>query len=244
MSNETLFILQALVGLTMALFAFRMGRKWLMALIAVNVVLMNVFVMKQVDLFGLAATGGNVLYASVFLCTDLLAEHYGKKQAFKAVLIGFFASVFFLIMTQFMLKYAPNDWDFAQGAFETLFTLSPRIVGASMIAYLISQNLDIYLFDKIKQKTKGKMLWLRNNGSTFISQFIDSTVFTMLAFYGVPGFEAIWSIILFTWIIKLVVAAIDTPFIYLSKLPCFESDYLKKRSSWFGKMLHKLEDDE
>ena len=244
MSNEALFILQTLVSLSFALFAFRMGRKWLIAFVAVNVVLMNVFVMKQMDLFGLAATGGNVLYASVFLCTDVLSEHYGKKDAFKAVQIGFFASIVFVVMTQFMLKYVPNDWDFAQGAFETLFTLSPRIVAASMATYLVSQNLDIYLFDKIKEKTDGKMLWLRNNGSTFVSQFVDSAMFTLLAFYGVPGLEQIWSIILFTWIIKIIVAAIDTPFIYLSKLSCFESDYLKTRKSWIGRMLHKLESDD
>ncbi len=215
-----------------------------MALIAVNVVLMNVFVMKQVDLFGMAATGGNVLYASVFLATDLLSEHYGKKAAFRAVKIGFFGSVVFVVMTQFMLLMQPNDWDFAQGAFETLFTLSPRIVGASMVTYLVSQHLDIYLFDAIKKKTKGRFLWLRNNGSTFVSQFVDSSLFTLLAFYGVPGFEAIWSIIFFTWIIKIIVAGIDTPFMYLSKLSFFESDYLRHHKSWWGRALHKLSEDE
>jgi queuosine precursor transporter len=244
MSNETLFIVQSLVSLALTLFAFRMGRKWLMALIAVNVVLMNIFVLKQVDLFGMAATGGNVLYASVFLATDLLAEHYGKKAAFKGVMIGFFASIVFLVMTQFILRFTPNSWDFAQGSFETLFTLAPRVVAASMITYLISQNLDIFLFHKIKEKTGNRLLWLRNNGSTFISQFVDSAIFTYLAFYGVPGFEAIWSIILFTWIIKIIVAALDTPFIYLSKLPFFQTDYLKNHSSWWGKLLYKLESDE
>ncbi len=244
MSNELLFILQTLASLAIALFAFRMGRKWLMALVTLNIVLMNIFVIKQVDLFGMAATGGNVLYACIFLCTDLLSEHYGKKQAFKAVQIGFFASIVFVLMTQFMLKFTPNDWDIAQGAFETLFTLSPRIVAASMVTYLISQNLDVYLFHKIKDKTKGRLLWLRNNGSTFVSQFVDSAIFTMLAFYGVPGFEAIWSIILFTWIIKITVAALDTPFMYLSHVRFFQADYLKNSSSWFGKMLYRLQSDD
>jgi len=244
MSNEVLFITQAIVSLTLALFAFRMGRKWLMAFIAVNIVLMNIFVTKQIDLFGMAATGGNVLYASIFLCTDLLAEHYGKKQAFKSIQIGFFASIIFVIMTQFMLNYAPNDWDFAQGAFETLFTLSPRIVAASMATYIISQNLDIYLFEKLNEKTGEKMLWLRNNGSTFVSQFVDSAIFTLLAFYGVPGFEEIWSIILFTWFIKIIVAVLDTPFIYLSKMRFFESDYLKNHNSRLGKILYKISEDD
>lgn len=244
MSNEAFFIIQSLISLTFALFAFRMGKKWLIAFLAVNVVLMNIFVLKQMDLFGLAATGGNVLYATVFLCTDLLAEHYGKKEAIRAVRIGFFASIVFLVMTQFILKFAPNDWDFAQGAFETIFTLSPRIVAASMATYLVAQHLDVYLFDKIKKKTKGKMLWLRNNGSTFVSQFVDSAMFTMLAFYGVPGFEAIFEIIIFTWIIKIIVAALDTPFMYLSKMRFFEPEYLRTHQKWWGRALHKLSDYE
>ncbi|MBU1019170.1 MAG: queuosine precursor transporter [Patescibacteria group bacterium] len=218
MSNEVLFILQSLVLLSFALFAFRMGRAWLIGFLAVNVVLMNIFVLKQMTLFGLAATGGNVLYASVFLCTDLLCEHYGKKEALKAVRIGFFVSVVFVVMSQFILNFAPNDWDFAQGAFETIFTLSPRIVAASMATYLVAQHLDVYIFDKIKRATRGRMLWLRNNASTMVSQFVDSAMFTMLAFYGVPGFEAIFQIIIFTWIIKIIVAVLDTPFMYLSKV--------------------------
>ena len=240
MSNETLFIVQSLISLMFALFAFKMGRKWLIAFLAVNVVLMNIFVLKQMTLFGMAATGGNVLYATVFLCTDLLAEHYGKKEALRAVRIGFFASVFFLVMTQFILKFMPNDWDFAQGSFETIFTLSPRIVGASMATYLVSQHLDVHIFHKIKKMTGGKLLWLRNNGSTFVSQFVDSAMFTLLAFYGVPGFEAIFQIIIFTWIIKIMIAVLDTPFMYLSRLPFFESGDLQAKKGWFGRLLGKI----
>lgn len=222
MSNNWIFIIQSLVSLMFVLMAFKMGKKWLVALLAVNVVLMNIFVTKQMMLFGLAATGGNVLYASIFLSTDMLAEHYGKKVALKAVRIGFFVSIFFLVMSQFILWFTPVGWDTAHGSLQTLFTLTPRIVGASMIAYLISQHLDVYLFERIKKSTKGKFLWLRNNGSTFVAQGVDSIIFTMLAFYMVPGFEQIWSIILFTWIVKLVVAVLDTPFMYLSKLKVFK----------------------
>ena len=88
------------------------------------------------------------------------------------------------------------------------------------------------------------MLWLRNNGSTFVSQFVDSAIFTLLAFYGVPGFEEIWSIILFTWFIKIIVAVLDTPFIYLSKMRFFESDYLKNHNSRLGKILYKISEDD
>lgn len=89
MSNELLFIIQTIVGLLFTLLAFRMGRHWLYGYVGVCIVLANIFVTKQITLFGLAATGGNVVYGAVFLATDLLAEHHGKKAAREAVYIGF-----------------------------------------------------------------------------------------------------------------------------------------------------------
>ncbi|MFH0952413.1 MAG: queuosine precursor transporter [Patescibacteria group bacterium] len=214
MNNEWLFIIMSLVSLAFVLIAFRMGKSWLIGLVAANVILANIFVVKGMYLFGMAATGGNVVYASIFLATDLLAEHYGKKEARQAVLIGFFVALFFLITSQFIIRFTPADWDIAQGAFETIFTLTPRIVIGSLVAYLISQNIDISIFHRIKEKTRGRWLWLRNNGSTFVSQGIDSVIFTMIAFWGV--YPDLWQLVLFTWIIKIIVAALDTPFIYLS----------------------------
>ena len=205
----------SLVSLSFVLLAFRLGKVWLVGIICANVILMNIFVVKGMYLFGLAATGGNVLYASIFLATDLLCEHYGKKEAMRAVRIGFFVSIFFLIMSQFILRFIPADYDFAQGAMKTLFTLTPRIVLGSMAAYLVSQHLDVWLFNKIKEKTQGRMLWLRNNGSTFVSQLVDSAIFTVIAFAGVyPLLE----LIVFTYIIKIIVAVLDTPFMYFSKM--------------------------
>lgn len=215
MTNAVLFILMALVSLGFMLFAFRMGKAWVMGMIVACVVLMNIFVVKGMYLFGLAATGGNILYASIFLGTDLLAEYYDKKTATIAVRIGFLTSLFFLVTSQFILWFEPADYDFAQGAFQTVFALTPRIVIGSLIAYLASQHLDIWIFHRIKEKTNGRHLWLRNNGSTFVSQGIDSIIFTLIAFWGV--FPNIWQIILFTYIIKIVVAILDTPFIYLSR---------------------------
>ncbi|MFC1663092.1 queuosine precursor transporter [Patescibacteria group bacterium] len=214
MSNEWLFILMSLISLTFVLAAFRLGKVWLIGLIAANVILANIFVVKGMYLFGLAATGGNVVYASIFLATDLLAEHYGKKEARRAVMIGFYVALFFLIMSQFISRFMPADFDFAQGAFETIFTLTPRIVLGSLIAYLLSQNLDVWLFHWIKERSRGRWLWLRNLGSTIISQVIDSTIFTLIAFAGV--FPDLFELILFTWLIKIIVAGLDTPFIYLS----------------------------
>jgi len=214
MNNEVLFILMSLISLSFVLAAFRLGKVWLISLIAVNAVLMNIFVTKGMLLFGLATTGGNILYASIFLSTDILNEYYGRKEATKAVMIGFGASLFLIITSQFILKFTPASYDIASESLKTIFSLTPRIVIGSMIAYFVAQNLDVWLFDKIKSLTKSKYLWLRNNGSTFTSQLVDSIIFTTIAFGGI---YPLVNLIIFTYIIKLIVALLDTPFIYLSK---------------------------
>ena len=226
MSNELLFIIQTIIGLAFTLVAFSMGRNWLYGHIAVCIVLANIFVTKQITLFGIPATGGNVLYGSIFLATDLLAEHFGKREARQAILLGFGAALFYLIMSQFILKFSPSpdDWGAAEGM-ATIFDFAPAIVLASLMAYLISQFHDIWAFHWIREKTGGRYLWLRNNGSTWVSQLIDSVVFSILAFLVLPilfpnaealPFDIVVGIIISTYFLKILVAAIDTPFIYLS----------------------------
>ncbi len=237
--NAAWFLLHALVALSFVMLCFRLGKGWVISYVGIAVVLMNLVVMKQATLFGLDATIGNVLYASIFFATDLVSEHYGKKEAFKAVRIGFLAGIFAVIMLQFALRYVPNDFDFAQGAFETLFTVVPRIVGASLLSYLVTQHLDVWIFHKIKKATKGKYLWLRNIGSTTLSQFVDSFLFTYVAFYGV--FESLLPIAIFTFVIKVVVAGLDTPFMYLSKLAFFEPEDVRKRThTWMGRLMTRI----
>ena len=205
----------SLISLSFVLFAFRLGRVYLIGAIVVCAVLMNIFVVKGITLFGLAATGGNILYASIFLATDILDEYWGRKIAFQAVMIGFFASVFFLITSQLILLFEPANFDMAHGALKTIFTLTPRIVAGSMVAYLAAQSLDVYIFNKIKKKTSYKHLWLRNLGSTLSSQLIDSAIFTLIAFAGV--YHNLLQIMFFAYIIKVMIAFLDTPFLYLTR---------------------------
>lgn len=224
MSNELLFIIFGLILLTLNLVAFRMGRLYVFILIAIYSLLMNIFVLKQFTLFGYMVTGGNALYGAVFLLTDLLNEHYGKKEAFKSVVVGFVTVGIFIVATQFLLAFAPNTEDFAQASLETLFAITPRILVGSLLAYIIAQSLDVWLYDKIHRLTGDKWLFLRNNGSTWISQFIDTiifhavglTAFSFLPFGGVLPVEIFWEVVIATYIIKLIIAAIDTPFMYLS----------------------------
>lgn len=227
MPNELIFLIQTIIGLAVVLFAFKMGKNWLYALIAVNYVLANIFVTKTITLFGFEATGGNVLYGAIFLSTDILSEYYGREAARKGVFIGLGATLFYLIMSQFMISYeaSPNDWGASEGM-DTIFSFAPGIVLASVIAYLVSQLHDVWAFHFWKTKFKGKLLWARNNLSTASSQLIDSITFAILAFAVFPRLmlepenvlpmSVVWQIVLTTYVLKLIVAAIDTPFIYFS----------------------------
>jgi len=193
-----------------------MGKQYLIAWVAASIVLANIFVTKQIKLFGLSATGGNILYASIFLATDLLNEHFSKEDAKDAVKIGFLASLLYLMSSQFILQYIPTDYDTVHEGMQAIFTFAPRIIGASMLAYLVSQFHDIWAYNFIWKKTGQKLLWLRNNGSTWISQLIDSVIFSLVAFVGVFPFNEVFQIIVSTYVLKILVAFLDTPFMYLS----------------------------
>jgi len=219
MSNETIFFLQMIFCFTCVLIANRLGYAYLVALVSVMAVVMNLFVIKQFNLFGFEITGGNVLYANIFVATDLISEHRSRRLSHDAVMIGFFTSLFFLAISQFALWYHPNHRDFAHEPMEVLFGFVPRIVASSMVSYLIAQNLDIVLFHAIRNSTESKYLWLRNNVATMTAQLVDTVVFSTLAFAG-AGYN-LFDMILFTYLVKVFVALCDTPFVYLSYLSIF-----------------------
>ncbi|WP_319470417.1 queuosine precursor transporter [uncultured Pseudodesulfovibrio sp.] len=216
--NETLWILFALADLCMVLVVYRLfGRVGLFGLMVFNLLLCNIQVLKTVELFGLTTTLGNVLYASVFLSTDLLSEFYGKKEARKGVLLGFVTLAMMVGYMQIALVFQPAADDFAQPHLSALFGFMPRIALASMAAYLISQMHDVWAFHAIKERTGGRMLWLRNNASTMISQLLDSSIFCIIAFWGLFPMNVFMEILLSTYVIKVAVAALDTPFMYLAR---------------------------
>ena len=145
--NTLLFLVWGVLDLLLLLAVFRLfGRAGLIGLIAASVVLMNILVTKSVMIFGVGATGGNVLYAGIFLATDLISEYYGGKQARRAVAVGFIASVLALTASQVTLAFVPAPWDWADASLHALFTPVTRIILGSLVAYLIAQNLDTFLY--------------------------------------------------------------------------------------------------
>lgn len=218
MHNEILWILFVIFDLSVVLLAFRLwGKNGLYAMIACSGVICNIQVVITVQLFGLVATLGNIVYASIFLATDILSEHFGPRAARKGVWIGFFTLIWATVAMQIAVHFVPDESDFMLGHVRELFSLMPRIVVASLVAYLISQHHDIWAFDFWKKRTAGKHLWLRNNASTLISQLMDSLVFTLIAFVGEFDTGVLIQILITTYLMKVIVAVADTPFVYLSR---------------------------
>jgi len=218
LSNELLWFLFMILDLSVALLVFKFFKKnGLYALIVANIILCNIQVTKNIELFGLTATLGNILYGSIFFSTDILSEVYGKKEAKKGVLLGFVALILMTVYMQLALLFNPAPSDFVSGHMQAIFGFMPRIAIGSMAAYLISQYHDVWAFHFWKKKTNGKHLWLRNNLSTLVSQAIDSLVFCLIAFIGVYDIQVWFEILLTTYLFKLIVAIFDTPFIYIGR---------------------------
>ena len=224
MSNELLLILSLIVIYGSALLAYRLfGTHGLYAVNAVATILANIEVMIVINAFGMEQTLGNVLFAVTFLITDILSENEGKKAANRAVMVGIFASVLFLIISQSWLLYTTSPSDWAMPSFQTLFSNTPRMLFASLSVYAISQIFDVWLYHawwKLTEQKSGdhrKFLWLRNNGSTLISQLVNTVLFNLLAFWGMYDIPTLVSIIVAGYVIYIVTSLLDTPVVYLAR---------------------------
>lgn len=217
--NELYWFVMLLCNFACIMFAFRRwGKLGLYIWVPISVIVANIQVTKNVMLFGLEATLGNIVYATGFLATDVLSEFYGKKESAKAVAIGFFSLLTMTILMQAALFFEPASSDLSQASLAQIFGLMPRIAFGSLIAYVVSNLHDIWAFDFWKRKKPGRnSLWLRNNLSTFVSQFIDTLLFTLIAFRGVYPSSVLIQIMLSTYLLKWVVAVFDTPFMYLAR---------------------------
>lgn len=223
MQNEILWLAELLANFLLIILAYKVFGKWgLIMWIPVSVIVANIQVIQTVELFGLAATLGNVVYATSFLVTDILSENYGRKEAGKAVWIGFFSLISMTFLMNLTLWYVPLEGDefatITHGATSTIFKLMPRIALASLLAYLLSQRHDVWAFHMWRKRFPHEhQLWIRNNMSTMVSQLIDSGVFVLVAFYGVFETSVLFEIFLTTYILKWLVAAADTPFVYWAR---------------------------
>jgi uncharacterized integral membrane protein (TIGR00697 family) len=182
MSNEALLLVSVLIDISVVFLAARLGAEWLYGTIISNLILIGVFGAKLV-MFGVFATNvGNVFYACVFLATHFLLEQSGRKAGMKTIWFGVYFLASFTMLAQIATHYKgmPAS-DAVNTAITTLFAFSPRIIFASMLAYIFAQYINISVYEWIKTKTGGKALWLRSNGANVLAQLVDSSIFFSLS---------------------------------------------------------------
>ena len=209
-------------GATLLAYKF-FGKNGLYCISAIATVLANIEVVVLVNAFGMEQTLGNVLFASTFLVTDILSECEGKRAANKAVWLGVFSSLFFLLLSQSWLLYVPSENDFVHYSICSVFSNTPRMIIASLVVYAISQLFDVWLshkwwaFTEKKFGDKTRFLWLRNNGSTLISQIVNTLLFTFFAFWGTYDTKTLISIFLSSYVIYIFTSLLDTPAVYIAR---------------------------
>lgn len=211
----TLWIVITLALTTLSLVVGRKyGPSFLVAIYAALIVMANIFAGKIVMFGPWTVPAGVIVYGVSFLITDALNEFFGFRHAKEAILSGFAASLLLVVGVQIVIMWTPAGFWEHQDALETILGSTWRIAAGSLTAFLVSQNWDIYVFQWLKRRTRDKQLWLRNIVSTGSSQIIDTLIFCTVAFVGSMPFGAILGIITGQLVVKLLIALIDTPFLY------------------------------
>ena len=215
MINELIFILHTLIISLSAIIMLRIGKEALVSFICLQNILANLFVIKAITLFGLTATGADAFTMGSVFGFHLLQEFYGREITKKVIWLSFGLLFFYIIISQIHLLYIPAPFDTTQQHFVALFGLMPRVAGASLISYLIAQQFDCFLYEKLRKFFGGSYLPLRNYLCAATSQLLDTIVFSVLGLWGI--IDNIGQVIFISYIIKLIALALDTPFLLFVK---------------------------
>ena len=208
------------------------GKVGIYVYVSIAIILANIQVLKVVEFpfFPEPMALGTILFISIFLCTDILNEYFDKKSATKCIYLGISAYLFSTVVMFLTISINPidpnvhSDWGWSyemHQSIKTIFLPQFPIIAASICAFFLSQKIDIFIFSYLKNKDNNK-LWLRNNVSTLISQFIDNLIFSILAFNllssnPVPIFDLVVSYGIGIYLVRIILSLFDTIFIYLAK---------------------------
>jgi uncharacterized integral membrane protein (TIGR00697 family) len=184
---------------------------------------MNLFVTKEILFFGFAATAADVFTIGIALTLNLIQEYYGIDKARRTMWLGFYAALFYVLISYVHCLYIPAPADFTQSHFLALLTPMPRIIIASLVSFLIAQTVDRRIYASLQRSWKGGHFLLRNNISIIVSQLLDTIIFSFLALYGIMS--SIKDIIVISYVIKLIALALVAPFL------AFASKVMRKSTS-------------
>lgn len=224
MSNEIILLLNVLFTYGMVLLAYRFfDRTGMFCWTVLATIAANIEVLIVVQAFGMEQTLGNILFASTFLVTDILSETAGKKEANRAVRIGIFTSLVFVLISQSWLHYIPSAADWASPAIGAIFSNTPRLILSSLCVYAIVQSFDVVLYHGIWKLTtrlcgsRERFLWLRNNLATITAQLLNAFLYNFAAFWGIYSVDTLLRISLASFVIFIFTSLLDTPAVYLAR---------------------------
>lgn len=193
------------------------GVNGLFAWITIATCLAEIQVCKSITILGIGTSMGNVLFASTFLATDIIRENYGNEFAKKGPMFSILGALIYVVFAFITPIFIPADFDLAQSSMKVLLSLSLRVTVSSIVMLFVANLLDVFLYDKLYEKMNGKKMWLRNNICTIICNCTENYIFTFLAFYGVFDLKTVILIANSATLIEMLIALLDTPFLYLSK---------------------------
>jgi len=187
------------------------------SLVTSNLIFQKFFSWNPLGLYEFQLSVGIIAYPVTFLITDVISEVFGQRRAHRVVVAGVFASAFALIIIIVTSQANATDWSpLSNQEFSKAFSYTYIAVAASLAAYLLAQFLDVQIFHFWKRLTNGKHLWLRNNFSTFASQFVDTfTIISLLCIFEVIDWSLFFPLVINGFLFKVIFAALDTPVVYL-----------------------------
>ncbi len=222
-NQELLWLLTVIYDLGLAILLYRFfGKYGLYTAVILGIILGNLQGGKvsELEIFGYSFTAsmGAILYSGIYFATDVLNEKYGRKEANRAVMLGFFANIAVMITLALSIQFKPSDIAGSalevHNAISVLAGYSPIFVVGSLVAYLISQTFDVWFFHKIRSYTGESKLWLRNNLSTITSQLLDTMIYQFTWVLAGMDLKTAFMIAITKYVFKVVIAGIDTIFIY------------------------------
>ncbi len=216
--NEALLLLTAIASGLFVVVSWRLGKERLYSAIIVFLILIAAVGGKTVEFFGLTTNTGNIFYASVFLATYFLIERYGAREGIRSIWIGGVAVLFFSVLARLTSQLiGTNDTAELGAALDVAFSPLLRITFASLLAYAISQTLNVHLYSYLKERFNSHYLWLRANATNAVAQLVDSTVFFLIAFAGTVPLANVIEVLLVGFSLKVVFMMLASPLLKLNR---------------------------
>jgi len=222
-NQELLWLFTVIYDLGLAILLYRFfGKYGLYTAVVLGIILGNLQGGKvsELEIFGYSFTAsmGAILYSGIYFATDVLNEKYGREEANRAVMLGFFANIAVMITLVLSIQFKPSDIAGSalevHNAISVIAGYSPIFVVGSLVAYLVSQTFDVWFFHKIRSYTGESKLWLRNNLSTITSQLLDTMIYQFTWVLAGMDLKTAFVIAITKYVFKVVIAGIDTIFIY------------------------------